>query len=74
YVVITRMASPRETPRYMALHILLGGIRGAIAPFLGPMILNDIGAETAFGVSIAFMVSALILVKLKGGDMRLKGV
>ncbi len=62
YVVITRMASPRETPRYMALHILLGGIRGAIAPFLGPMIMNGLGPGTAFGFSAAFMVSALILV------------
>lgn len=61
YVVITRMASQKETPRYMALHILLGGVRGAIAPFLGPVIMNGIGTETAFGISIIFMVSALIL-------------
>jgi len=61
YVVITRMASQKETPRYMALHILLGGIRGAIAPFLGPMIMNGLGPGTAFGISALFMVSALIL-------------
>lgn len=61
YVVITRMASPKETPRYMALHILLGGVRGATAPFLSPVIMNRFGAETAFGLSAAFMISALIL-------------
>lgn len=61
YVVITRMASQKETPRYMALHIVLGGIRGAIAPFLGPVIMNGIGTETAFGISTIFMVSALML-------------
>ncbi len=62
YVVITRMASPKETPRYMALHILLGGFRGATAPFLGPMIFNGIGVDTAFGISMALMISAFILV------------
>lgn len=62
YVVITRMASPKETPRYMAVHTVLGGVRGAIAPFLGPIIMDKFGADTAFAVSIAFMIFALALV------------
>ena len=65
YVVITRMASPKETPRYMAVHTVLGGVRGGIAPFLGPVIMNSFSAEAAFGVVIIFMISALIFVNVK---------
>lgn len=65
YVVITRMASPKETPRYMAVHTVLGGVRGATAPFLGPVIMNKFGAGAAFAVSIAFMISALFFIKGK---------
>ncbi len=65
YVVITRMASPKETPRYMAVHTVLGGFRGATAPFLGPIIMNMFGVDAAFAVSIAFMIFALVLIKSK---------
>ena len=65
YVVITRMAAPKETPRYMAVHTVLGGIRGATAPFLGPLIMGKFGTEAAFGVVIIFMISALIFVNAK---------
>ena len=67
YVVITRMASAKETPRYMAVHTVLGGVRGATAPFLGPIIMNSLGAYAAFGISIIFMIFALILVKIIRG-------
>ncbi|MBI5874339.1 MAG: MFS transporter [Deltaproteobacteria bacterium] len=67
YVVITRMASPKETPRYMAVHTVLGGVRGATAPFLGPVIMNKFGADAAFAVSTAFMIFALVFIKgMKG--------
>lgn len=69
YVVITRMASPKETPRYMAVHTVLGGIRGATAPFLGPVIMNSFGADIAFGVSAALMISAFFFIKIKKGLM-----
>jgi len=59
------MASPKETPRYMAVHTVLGGVRGGIAPFLGPVIMNSFSAEAAFGVVIIFMISALIFVNVK---------
>lgn len=63
YVVITRMASPPETPVYMAVHTVLGGIRGATAPFLGPIIMNRFGADTAFASAAAFIIAAFILLK-----------
>ena len=69
YVVITRMASQKETPRYMAVHTVLGGIRGATAPFLGPVIMNSFGADIAFGVSAALMISAFFFIKIKKGLM-----
>ncbi|MBI3399025.1 MAG: MFS transporter [Deltaproteobacteria bacterium] len=69
YVVITRMASPKETPRYMAVHTVLGGVRGATAPFLGPIIMNSFGPDIAFGASALLMVSALFFIKAKRGLM-----
>jgi predicted MFS family arabinose efflux permease len=65
YVVITRMASSKETPRYMAVHTVLGGVRGATAPFLGPVIMNKFGADAAFGISAAIMIFAIVLIKGK---------
>ena len=65
YVVITRMASPEETPRYMAVHTVLGGVRGATAPFLGPVIMNKFGADAAFGISAGIMIFAIVLIKGK---------
>lgn len=64
YVVITRMASPKETPRYMAVHTVLGGIRGATAPFLGPIIMSRFGADAVFEISIVFMLCAIVFIKV----------
>jgi len=59
YVVITRMASPREVPRYMAVHIALGGLRGATAPFLGMAMMTTYGASVAFGLSLFLIILGL---------------
>ena len=52
YVVITRMSSNSEVPRYMAVYIALGGLRGGIAPFLGTALKSSFGASTVFGLSL----------------------
>jgi len=62
YVVITRMASISEVPRYMAVHIAVGGIRGGFAPFLGIAVLSAFGAAAVFGVSLFLIIIGFILV------------
>ena len=52
YVVITRMSSNSEVPRYMAVYIALGGVRGGIAPFLGTALKSAFGASALFGLSL----------------------
>lgn len=56
YVIITRMSSISEVPRYMAVHIAIGGLRGAVAPFLGIAIMSAFGASTVFVLSL-FLIS-----------------
>lgn len=63
YVVITRMASPRETPRYMAAATVLGGIRGATAPFIGAALMNTVGIKTVLGTSMLLMFSSIFFVR-----------
>lgn len=62
YVVITRMSHHKETPRYMAIHVVFGGLRGSIAPFLGPIIMNNFGVQTAHAISLLLMLSAFLSV------------
>ncbi len=52
YIVITRMARPKDVPRYMAAHVALQGVRGAAAPFLGTRLYPMAGADTVFGLSL----------------------
>ena len=60
YIVITRMSEHKETPRYMAVYVVFGGIRGATAPFLGTMLMKNFSAETAIAVSLMFIAAAFI--------------
>ena len=52
YVVITRMSSNSEVPRYMAVHIAISGLRGSTAPFLGIAVMSAYGASSVFGLSL----------------------
>lgn len=56
YVAITRMAGVRDVPRYMAAHVAIGGLRGAIAPFMGTKLYSSAGGGAVFGVSLALGV------------------
>ncbi|MBI5683257.1 MAG: MFS transporter [Deltaproteobacteria bacterium] len=64
YIVITRMSHHKETPRYMAVHVVFGGVRGATAPFLGPVIMNYFGAGTATAISLSFILTAFFTTSL----------
>lgn len=61
YVIITRMSSDREVPRYMAVHIALSGVRGGIAPFLGTALMSAYGASTVFWLSIILILFGFLL-------------
>ncbi len=61
YVVVTRMSSSREVPRYMASNVAAGGLRGAVAPFVGTWLLSSNGAGAVFTVSLLFIVSAFLI-------------
>ena len=54
------MSEHKETPRYMAVYVVFGGIRGATAPFLGTMLMKNFSAETAIAVSLMFIAAAFI--------------
>lgn len=62
YIVITRMSEHKETPRYMAVYVVFGGLRGATAPFISPVIMNYFGADTVSAVSLIFMLTAFLIV------------
>ncbi len=64
YVVITRMSHHNETPRYMAVYVVFGGVRGITAPFLGPIIMNNFGVETAHAVSLLLIISAFFIANI----------
>lgn len=61
YIVITRVARPKEVPYYMAANIALGGARGAIAPFIGTALLAARGADAVFYISLLLMGISLLL-------------
>ncbi|MBI5642169.1 MAG: MFS transporter [Deltaproteobacteria bacterium] len=61
YVVITRLASPGDVPRYMAANIALGGLRGATAPFLGTGLLALAGPDVVFSLSLFLCLGAFAL-------------
>lgn len=68
YVVITRMSSNSDVPRYMAVHIALGGIRGSIAPFLGTAMMSVYGASTVFGLSLFLILFGFFLAVRNYGE------
>lgn len=68
YVMITRMSSSSEVPRYMAVHIALGGIRGGIAPFLGTAMMSAYGASSVFGLSLFLILFGFFLAVSKHGE------
>ncbi|MDO8445460.1 MAG: MFS transporter [Deltaproteobacteria bacterium] len=61
YVVITRMSSNSDVPRYMAVHIALSGVRGGIAPFLGTALMSAYGASSVFGLSLFLILFGFFL-------------
>lgn len=68
YVVITRMSHHRETPRYMAVYAVFGGVRGITAPFLGPVIMNNFSAEAAIALSLLLMAVAFLSISFMKGE------
>lgn len=69
YVLITRLASPQDVPRYTAAHIALGALRGLIAPLAGTYIAGAMGAKTVFFAAFLLSISAAIYA-LKNMDGR----
>lgn len=61
YVMITRMAGPRDVPRYMAAHVAVGGLRGAVAPFLGTSVYSIAGGAPVFAASVVLSLMAAVL-------------
>lgn len=68
YVVITRMSSNNDVPRYMAVHIALGGIRGGFAPFLGMALMSAFGASVVFGLSLFLILFGFFLAESNQGE------
>lgn len=60
YVVITRICTAAYTARFMAVHIALGGIRGATAPFLGTMLASSLGPSFVFTLGAALSLGAAL--------------
>lgn len=60
YVVITRLCTAADTARFMAVHIALGGIRGATAPFLGTMLAFSLGPSFVFTLGAALSLCAAL--------------
>ncbi|MBI5343985.1 MAG: MFS transporter [Deltaproteobacteria bacterium] len=61
YVVITRLAAPKDVPRYMAASVAIGGIRGATAPFLGTALYGVSGPLAPFTLSLVLGLAAFTL-------------
>lgn len=61
YIVVIRMAEPKEVPHYMAASIALGGVRGAVAPFIGTALYGRYGAGAAFTISLFLMLLSVFL-------------
>ncbi len=51
------LSSPRDVPRYMALHSIFSGLRGLVFPFVATLVLAghhySLALSTAFSISIA---------------------
>lgn len=62
YIVVTRMAGAREVPHYYAASIALGGVRGAVAPFVGTALYARYGGGTIFSISLFLMLLSSVLV------------
>lgn len=60
YVVITRISSPKEVPRYMAANFAAGGLRGLIVPFAGTGFFTVFGAGPVFTVSFVLILTAFL--------------
>lgn len=60
YVVITRLCTAAETARFTAVHIAIGGIRGASAPFLGTMLYSSFGPSAVFTLAAALTLGAAL--------------
>lgn len=60
YVIITRMTHEGEVARYAAANIGFGGLRGAIAPFLGIALMQAHGAGFVFSISLALGILSCI--------------
>jgi MFS family permease len=61
YIVVIRMAEPKEVPHYMAASIALGGLRGAAAPFIGTALYARYGAGATFTISLFLMFFSVLL-------------
>lgn len=68
YVVIACMSSNSNVPRYLAVHIALGGVRGGIAPFIGTALMASFGASTAFGLSLLLIMLGLLSALYNDGE------
>ncbi|MDO8426732.1 MAG: MFS transporter [Deltaproteobacteria bacterium] len=61
YIVITKISTPEDVPRYMAANIALGGLRGAVAPFIGTGLYAFAGATPVFSLSLLLGLSSVFL-------------
>lgn len=61
YIVIIRMAEPKEVPHYMAASIALGGARGAVAPFIGAAVYSRYGAGAVFSTALFLILLSVVL-------------
>jgi len=61
YILVIRMAGPKEVTHYMAASIALGGIRGALAPFIGTALYASYGAAATFSLSLFMVLFSILL-------------
>ena len=68
FVIITRIATHRDVPGYMAAHVSFGALRGATAPFIGVALYSSLGGNVVFASSLLLGAAAVILCQglLKG--------
>lgn len=61
FVIITRIATHRDVPGYMAAHVSFGALRGATAPFIGVALYSSFGGNVVFASSLLLGAAAVIL-------------
>jgi MFS family permease len=58
---VTKFARPEETSRYMAVHTFLTGVRGTFAPYLGYLLVDAVGIQTASMISAGLVLLSILM-------------